>query len=212
MTMIPALSFVHRRKKKGILPWKGKKLMTEELCKCVLGPLNVLQCYLFFVLAFIFFFFSPRAATSVLQIVGAWKMHLWVNSLQEKKIESARAVHRGNYAETVKYAGWEGSGHILKAQPKQNASVSTSSPWQHYLIRPSLGRMCLCLQRAGSVSPSQHRILPISLPLPPFILAGTWSWGKEEEFLQRAVAYLALAGSSLCPCPAACLSCGKISF
>lgn len=195
--------------------------MTEELCKwvthfkyCVLEPLNVLQCYLFLVLAFIYLFIYFLLRLELL-FFKLWELEKciceWVH-FGEKKIESARAVHWGNYVETVKYAGWEGSGHILKAQPKQNASVSTSSPWQHYLIRPSLGRTCLCLQRAGSVSPSQHRILPISLPLPPFILAGTWSWGKEEEFLQRAVAYLALAGSSLCPCPAACLSCGKISF
>lgn len=163
--------------------------MTKELCKwvtcfkyCVLESLNVLQCYLFLVLAFSFFLRLQ------LLFFKLWELEKciceWVHF--RKKIVSARAVHRGNYAETVKYAGWGGSGHILKAQPKQNPSVSTSSPWQHYLKRPSLGRTYLCLQRAARASPSQHRILPISLPLslPAFCL-GPGAKAKRRNFCRE---------------------------
>lgn len=106
-----------------------------------------------------------------------------MSSLWKKKItESARAVHRGNYAETVKYAGCEGSGHILKAQPKQTPCVCRSSPWQRYLVRPSLGRkegrVCVC------------RGLPVSAPLstgscPSCFLFPSLGFGWHLELRQR---------------------------
>lgn len=118
-----------------------------------------------------------------------------MSSLWKKKItESARAVHRGNYAETVKYAGCEGSGHILKAQPKQTPCVCRSSPWQRYLVRPSLGRkegrVCVC------------RGLPVSAPLsagscPSCFLSPSLGFGWHLELRQRGGIF---SESSSLPC------------
>lgn len=177
------LSFVHRRKEKSILPWKGIKPNDWRAMQmsypfqmlCAWAP----ECSAMLPFSDPCFFFLLRLQLLFFKL---WELEKCICErvhFGKKITESARAVHRGNYAETVNYAGWEGSGHILKARPKQNPSVSTSSPWQQHLIRPSLGRRCLCLQRAASASPSHTASCPS-----PF-LSPSLHFGWDQEPRQR---------------------------
>lgn len=119
-------------------------------------------------------------------------MHLVSVFTQEKNKNHrvCQSCQQGKYAETVKYAGSERSGRSLKEQTKQTPSVSTGSPRQHYLIRPSYD---IPVSKGLPVSAPLSSLFPCSL---------TWfwlgSWNPGEEF--KPVTVYSRSSTRCCMC------------